>query len=103
LRSRSLDSTGARVSALGRLYDRFCRKVAQAGGPLRAPNEGPMDFAARAAAALPASSGDITRITQIYVDGRYRRTASEWETGAEEFRAALRGFKPRRQNRPEKN
>ena len=103
LRSRSHAKSGQRASVLAGLYDRFCRKIAQAGGPLRAAHEGPVDFAARATAALPNSGSEIAHITQIYVEGRYRLTAHEWETGAGEMRDALRGFRPRREKRPEKN
>jgi len=52
------------------VYLRFCRKLARA-GLVRAPHEGPLDFARRAAAAradLATAIGDITR---LYLKLRY--------------------------------
>ena len=82
LRSRSQAHSDARASVLALLHARFCRKVARAGGPRREPHEGPVDFAARATAALPAHAREIERITQIYVDGRYRRDYGQIEAEA---------------------
>ncbi len=103
LRSRSLSSSHGQASVLAKIYARFCRKIARAGGPLREPHEGPLDFAQRAAGVLPASAGEIQRITQIYVDGRYRRGFGEIEAGAGELLEAVRAFRPRREHDTEKN
>lgn len=72
-------------------YDRFCARLARA-GVVRAPSEGPIDFAQRAAAARADLAERITHITQIYVAERYGRGSGD--AGA--LRRALRGFRPRR-------
>jgi hypothetical protein len=51
-------------------WQRFCRKLARL-GCVRRPGEGPLDFAARAAAALPATAEQIRAIARLYVDLRY--------------------------------
>lgn len=56
------------------LYLQFCRKLAKA-GVQRAEHEGPQDFAARAAAGLPAAAAAIEGITARYVALRYGRQA----------------------------
>jgi transglutaminase-like putative cysteine protease len=48
----------------------FCRKLASRGVE-RAPHEGPRDYAARAARALPASRRPILRICALYIGLRY--------------------------------
>ncbi|MDR3410871.1 MAG: DUF3488 and transglutaminase-like domain-containing protein [Formivibrio sp.] len=53
-----------------RAYQRFCRKLA-ARGVVREAQEGPLDFARRAAAALPAQAGQIEAITADYLAVRY--------------------------------
>lgn len=53
----------------------FCRKLA-ARGLERAPHEGPRDFAARAARALPASRAAILHIGALYIALRYGADAS---------------------------
>ena len=82
---------------------RFCRAVLRAGGPERAPNEGPLDFAARATAALPASAEPISRITGLYVEARYGRALEGSAPAVEGLRDALRRFRPRREAEPQKN
>ncbi len=52
------------------LYDRFCRKLARR-GVRRAQSEGPVYFARRAGARLPALRAQIMQITQIYLLLRY--------------------------------
>ncbi|MEW6353460.1 MAG: DUF3488 and transglutaminase-like domain-containing protein [Pseudomonadota bacterium] len=53
-----------------KLYRRFCAKLARR-GVVRAPHEGPMDFAARAAAALPQCEQEIIFISRLYCTLRY--------------------------------
>jgi transglutaminase-like putative cysteine protease len=53
----------------------FCRKLA-ARGVERAPHEGPRDYAARAATALPAARRGILRIGELYIALRYGAQAS---------------------------
>jgi transglutaminase-like putative cysteine protease len=52
------------------LYQRFCTKLAKR-GIVRAPSEGPQDFAARAAAHLPQRAAQIYLISQLYSALRY--------------------------------
>ena len=51
-------------------WQRFCRKLA-ARGVVRSPHEGPRDYAARAARALPAVRRPILRIAALYIALRY--------------------------------
>ncbi len=53
-------------------YVGFCAKLAKA-GLVRAPSEGPTDFARRAAAALPELAAEVDAITALYVSLRYGR------------------------------
>jgi hypothetical protein len=52
------------------LYLKFCKKLSRA-GLVRAPHEGPQDFAARAAASQPQLADAIKRITACYLCQRY--------------------------------
>jgi transglutaminase-like putative cysteine protease len=54
---------------------RFCRKLARL-GCVRRPGEGPIDFASRAAAALPAAAEQIRSIARLYVELRYAGSGS---------------------------
>ena len=56
-----------------RLFLQFCRKLEKA-GVVRADHEGPGDFAARAAAALPQHAAAVRDITARYVALRYGET-----------------------------
>ena len=103
LRSRSVERPNARASALQKLYARFCRTVARAGGPERALPEGPLDFAARASLALPGSADSISQITHLYIDAHYRRPDADPETGIRAFREAVRAFRPERAQTGRKN
>ncbi len=60
----------ARPDPVQRAWRRFCRKLAQRGVE-RALHEGPRDYAARAARALPASRRAILRIGAQYIRLRY--------------------------------
>jgi hypothetical protein len=55
---------------LQQAYADFCRRLARRGIERR-PWEGPQDFAARAAAALPAQAERIRRIAALYIRIRY--------------------------------
>ena len=67
----------ARKDELQRLYAVFLRKL-QRRGVTHEPQEGPLDFAARAGRALPQQAGQIARITDLYTQMRYRdRTTPE--------------------------
>ncbi len=96
LRARSGEVSDARASAVQKLYAKFCARVSKAGGPPRAPGEGPLDFAARATAALPSEREGIERVTESYVSLRYGR-----DNGGplDHLRAAVRAFRPGRAHR----
>jgi transglutaminase-like putative cysteine protease len=69
---------------------KVCRKLARAGLP-RAPHEGPMDYAARVAAAHPDLTEDIYDLAARYASLRYGgETAPE---GLAAFKDAVRAFK----------
>lgn len=65
----------ARPDPVQRAWRAFCRKLA-ARGVERAPAEGPRDFSARAARALPAARHAILRIGSLYIALRYGAGAS---------------------------
>ena len=52
------------------IYEKFCRSLAESGF-LRAPHEGPLDFANRIASSNEALGQEVTRITRLYLDLRY--------------------------------
>ena len=58
------------------IYGRFCRKLKRRGIERR-PSEGPLDFARRAALAMPTLAADIDRITSLYLRIRYGEESSE--------------------------
>ena len=62
----------ARPDPVQRAWRAFCAKLA-ARGVERAPNEGPRDYAERAARALPAARRAILRIAALYIGLRYGR------------------------------
>lgn len=65
----------ARPDPVQRAWRAFCRKLA-ARGVERAPSEGPRDFSARAARALPGARPAILRIGSLYIALRYGAGAS---------------------------
>ena len=65
----------ARPDPVQRAWRAFCRKLA-ARGVERAPSEGPRDFSARAARALPAARHALLRIGSLYIALRYGAGAS---------------------------
>lgn len=73
-------------------WRRFGVKLARHKVP-RAPHEGPLDYARRAAAALPALAGPIQDICRRYVAERYGATPSQ--AGARDLAARVRRFPTR--------
>jgi hypothetical protein len=65
----------------------FCRKLATRGVE-RSPHEGPRDYAARAARALPSARRSILRIGSLYIALRYGADASA--AGAARLRRMVR-------------
>jgi hypothetical protein len=72
-----------------RTWLRFCRKLERL-GCRRRPAEGPLDFALRAAAALPAAAEQIVAIARLYVQLRYAQAGP----GLRSLRARVRAFRP---------
>lgn len=89
----AFDRTRVREDPAVRLYARFCRRAAAAGGGLRSEAEGPLDFAKRAAAALPGSGAQIRAVTDSYVATRYE---PESAGALDRLRAAVAAFRPRK-------
>jgi transglutaminase-like putative cysteine protease len=69
------------TDALQTAYARFLRKLARA-GIMRLPHEGPLDFATRAAAALPAQARAIRAISTRYANLRYGGAGTAEELAA---------------------
>ena len=77
----------ARPDPVQGAWQSFCRKLG-ARGVQRAAHEGPRDFTARAARALPAAHGAILAIGALYVALRYGRRAAP--DGVAELRRRVR-------------
>ena len=72
-------------------YRKWCGKLARR-GLVRAPSEGPLHFARRAALGKPAQAGNIMELTELYLALRYSGKA---ETDAvKRFRREVRKFNP---------
>lgn len=84
-RTRARDRSAA-------LFGDFVRKLERASVAPRATGEGPLDFGARAAAALPDSAEDIETITRTYVQLRYE--PDDGRTALATLRRLVRAFKP---------
>jgi transglutaminase-like putative cysteine protease len=65
-----------RPDPVQKAWQAFCRKLADR-GVVRSPHEGPRDYSARAARALPASRRPILRIAALYIAMRYGTDASK--------------------------
>jgi len=79
--------SAAAADPVQRSWERFCRKLERA-GCRRGAAEGPVDFAARAARALPGAAERIYAIARLYVALRYEQRG----TGGHRLRALVRGF-----------
>ena len=71
-------------------YLRFCAKLARR-GVVRAPQEGPADFAVRASRLRPDLAGPIGRVTRLYVALRY---GGRHPAGLPALRRAVGRFRP---------
>ena len=80
----------ARPDPVQRAWRAFCAKLA-ATGVERSPHEGPRDFAARAARALPGARRAILHITALYISLRYGPHASARR--AKQLRRLVREFR----------
>jgi hypothetical protein len=65
-----------RPDPVQKAWQAFCRKLASR-GVVRAPQEGPRDYSARAARTLPASRRPILRIGALYIALRYGERADK--------------------------
>jgi transglutaminase-like putative cysteine protease len=81
---------------LGRLYERYCRRLAGVGLKRRIW-EGPRDYAGRVAAERPDLATAVNDITHLYVALRYGR--EEPVTRLPELALRIRRFRPRRRSR----
>jgi hypothetical protein len=72
-----------------RAYLRYCRELARA-GLVRAPGEGPVTFAKRAATRLPSQGAAIDAITSHYIAARY---GSASKAALAPLRRAVREFR----------
>jgi hypothetical protein len=79
------------LDELQSLYRRFTDRLGRR-GIRREPWEGPRDFSARAAGALPAYAGAIRGITTCYLRLRYGPEPDRREL--DRMRALLRAFRP---------
>jgi transglutaminase-like putative cysteine protease len=79
-----------RPDPVQRAWRAFCAKLA-ARGVERSPNEGPRDFAERAARSLPSVRRTILRICALYIGLRYGREASPRRV--RDFRRLVREFR----------
>lgn len=79
-----------RTDAVQAVWLKVCRKLEKAGLP-RAPHEGPMDYAARIAAAHPDLAEDINDIAARYASLRYGGESEQ--DGLPAFKDAVRAFK----------
>jgi hypothetical protein len=75
-----------------RAYEQFCRKLARR-GQVRAPHEGPHDFARRVSASLPKTASEVARITDLYTRARYEPSPPEDSAAA--LARAVRRFTAR--------
>jgi transglutaminase-like putative cysteine protease len=80
-----------RPDPVQRAWRAFCSKLA-ARGIERSSNEGPRDFAERAARSLPSARRAILRIAALYIGLRYGREASPRR--AKDLRRLVREFRP---------
>jgi protein-glutamine gamma-glutamyltransferase len=81
----------ARPDPVQRAWRAFCRKLAKRGVE-PSPTEGPRDYAARAARALPSVRSSILRIGALYIALRYGAQATA--AGVAQLRKLVREFRP---------
>ena len=79
----------ARPDPVQQAWRAFCDKLAVRGVE-RAPSEGPRDYAARAARALPAARRSILRIGALYIALRYGTQATQ--SAVSRLRKLVRAF-----------
>ena len=84
LRRRAL-----KVDPLLQTWRTFCRKLERAGLE-RAPNEGPLDFAERAAEKYPEKAAEIQTVATMFANLRYGPTGEDQKARLKEFRQSAR-------------
>ncbi len=80
-----------REERLARLYRRLQRRLARLGLG-RAPGEGPLEYSARAQAALARGGPELAAFIQLYIAARYGGAAPDYPR----LEASLRRFQPKR-------
>lgn len=88
----------ARPDAVQRAYLSFCANMARR-GTVRAPSEGPRDFAARVALQLPELREAALRISGLYIALRYGNAGNEREADLATLRAAVRALRLERRQK----
>ncbi len=90
------------VDPVQRLYLGFCASLARH-GCVRRPDEGPLDYAARAASAFPQAAKEVDTIVRHYVALRYGPESGHATTtgeGLQQMRAAVQRLRRIRLPRP---
>ena len=80
-----------RLDPARRLYDRFCARLARR-GITRRPQEGPADFARRAAGERPDLAEAIHAVTDAYIAWRY--AGHDAPQGLEALERRVAAFQP---------
>lgn len=80
-----------KLDPLVKIYKEFVAKLTKIGIKPYA-HEGPVDFSQRASKRLPAKADEITRITQMYTELRYRSRTSK--SALAQFKQLIKSFKP---------
>lgn len=88
----------ARPDAIQRAYIAFCANMARRGA-VRAPSEGPRDFAARVALQLPELRDAAQRISALYISLRYGDGGNERQADLVALRAAVRALRLERRHK----
>lgn len=88
----------ARPDAIQRAYIAFCANMARRGA-VRAPSEGPRDFAARVALQLPELRDAAQRISALYISLRYGEIGNERQADLVALRAAVRALRLERRHK----
>jgi len=77
------------------IYRRFEKKLGQ-NGLVKAPSEGPVDFAHRVVASQPDLKKQVDEITDLYVQLRYSQVTEAESGQLRTMRDKVRSFKPRK-------
>ena len=82
-----------RVDPLTRQWQRLSRRLSRRGLGRR-PDEGPLDYAERVAAALPAVAGEMRDMAALYATLRYAAPAANRRDTLDQLRRRVASFRP---------